>query len=138
MSSFRSASNIKTGSNSINISNGSLIFVIDENSQKLITSNKTRLTIAIADIIISEVLSFNLSQKPRFKNIMELARNASKTYIPQKRNLIYKELLDVIDEQNMKRNLSMNKKKDKIFGLLFLGDGATISRCPLLNIMAYG
>ena len=23
-----------------------------------------------------------------------------------------------------------------IFGLLFLGDGATISRCPLLNILA--
>ena len=28
----------------------------------------------------------------------------------------------------------MIKKEAEIFGLLFLGDGATISRCPLLNI----
>ena len=30
----------------------------------------------------------------------------------------------------------MIKKEAEIFGLLFLGYGATISRCPLLNIMA--
>ena len=30
----------------------------------------------------------------------------------------------------------MIKKETVIFGLLSLGDGATISRCPLLNIMA--
>ena len=29
----------------------------------------------------------------------------------------------------------MIKKEAKIFGLLFLGDGATFSRCPLLNIL---
>ena len=29
----------------------------------------------------------------------------------------------------------MIKKEAEIFGLLFLGDGATISRCPLLNIL---
>ena len=30
----------------------------------------------------------------------------------------------------------MIKKEADIFGLLFLGDDATISRCPLLNILA--
>ena len=30
----------------------------------------------------------------------------------------------------------MIKKEAEIFGSLFLGDGATISRCPLLNILA--
>ena len=30
----------------------------------------------------------------------------------------------------------MIKKEAEIFGLLFLGYGATISRCPLLNILA--
>ena len=29
----------------------------------------------------------------------------------------------------------MIKKEAEIFGLSFLGDGATISRCPLLNIL---
>ena len=36
----------------------------------------------------------------------------------------------------MKWNLAMIKKRADIFGLLFLGDGAKVSRCPLLNILA--
>ena len=36
----------------------------------------------------------------------------------------------------MKINLAMIKKEAEIFGLFFLGDGATISRCPLLNILS--
>ena len=52
------------------------------------------------------------------------------------RNIISKELLDVIHEQNMKRNLAIIKNEAEIFGLLFLGDGTTISRFPLSNIQA--
>ena len=81
-------------------------------------------------------IKFNLAQKTRFKKVIDLSRNVLKTYIPSNRKLISKELLDVIHEQNMKRNLAMIKKEAEIFGLLFLGDGATISRCPLLNILA--
>ena len=90
----------------------------------------------MADLIISEGLLFNLDKKPRFKKLMDLSRNFSKTYIPPNRKRISKELLDIIDEQNMKRNLEMIKKEAEIFGLLFLGDGATISGFPLLNILA--
>ena len=64
-----------------------------------------------------------------------MSRNVSKTYIPPNRNLIPKELLDVIHEDNMKTNLAMIKKEVEIY-FLFLGDGATTSRCPLLNILA--
>ena len=35
-------------------------------------------------------------------------------------------------------NLEMIKTESDIFGLLLLGDGATISRFPLLNILDYG
>ena len=48
-----SASNITAEINSRNVSNGSLIFGIDSNYQKSITSNETCLTIAITDIIDS-------------------------------------------------------------------------------------
>ena len=65
-----------------------------------------------------------------------MASNVYKKYIHPNRKLISKELLDVIHEHNIKSNLAMIKKEADIFGLLFLGDGATISRCPLLNIMA--
>ena len=62
-------------SNSINVSNCSLIFGIDGNYQKPITSTETCLTISISDLIISEGPSFNLYQKPIFKKVLELARN---------------------------------------------------------------
>ena len=90
----------------------------------------------MADLIISEGLTFNISQKPIFKKVLELSRKVLRIYIPPNRNLISRELLDVIHEQNMKRNLAMIRKEADIFGLLFLGYGATISRFPLLNILA--
>ena len=65
-----------------------------------------------------------------------MSRSVAKTYISPNRKLISKELLDVIHEQNMKMDLAMIKKEAEIFGLLFLGDGATISRFPFLNILA--
>ena len=43
--------------------------------------------------------------------------------------------MDVIHDQNMESNLILIEKESDIFGFLFLGDGATISRVPLLNIL---
>ena len=62
----------------------------------------------------------------------------SNFYQPPNRKLISKDLLDVIHYQNMESNLSLIEKESDIFGLLFLGDGATISRVPLLNILVSG
>ena len=67
-----SARNISSESNWRSFSNGSLVFGIDGNSQKLITSNDTCLTIAISDLIVSEGLTFNLSQELIFKKALEL------------------------------------------------------------------
>ena len=64
-----------------------------------------------------------------------MSSNASKTYIPSNRNLISKELLDIIHEQNMKRISALIKNEADIFELLFLEESATISRCPLLIIL---
>ena len=71
------------------------------------TSNETRLTVAISDLVISEDTSFNISQKPRFNKVLDLARNVSKTYQPPNINLISKDILGVIHDQNMERNLSL-------------------------------
>ena len=75
------------------------------------TSNDTRLTVPIADRIISEGLSFNLSQKPRFKKVLDLSRNVSKCYQPPNRKLISKDHLGVIHDQNMEWDLSLIEKK---------------------------
>ena len=68
----------------------------DNKTQKMMNSNDTRLTVAIYDLIISEGLSFNLSQKPRFKKVLDLVRTVSKCYQPPNRKLISKDILDVI------------------------------------------
>ena len=70
--------------------------------------------------------------------MLELERTVSKIYQPPNRKLISNDLLDVIHDQNMERNLSLIEKESDIFGSLFLGDGATISRVPLLNILVSG
>ena len=86
----------------------------------------------------SEDISFDLDQKPWFKKVMHLARNASKGYQPPNINLRSKDLLDIKYYQNMERKFSLIKRKSDIFGLLFLGDGATISITPLFKILVSG
>ena len=80
---------------------GSMFFTGDNNTQNMITSNETCLTVAITDLIISEGLSFNLSQKPRFKKVLELAITVSKCYQPLNREVISKYLLDVIHDPSV-------------------------------------
>ena len=116
----------------------SIVFTGENNAQRMMTSKETRLTVAIDYLIISEVLSSNISQEPRFKKVLKLERTVSKFYQHPNRKLISKDILDVIHDQNMERNLSLIEKESEIFGLLFLGDGATISRVPLLNILVSG
>ena len=79
----------------------------DNNTQKMMTSNETRLRFAMADLIISEGISLNLSQRPMFKKVIDLKRTVSKNYQPANRKLIFKDLLDVIHFQNMERKLSL-------------------------------
>ena len=99
------------------------------------TSNETRLTLAISNLTIYEGISFSVYQKPRFKKVFDLARTMPKLYQPPNRKLTSKDLLGIIHDQNMESNLSSILKESDIFLLVFLGDGATISRIPLLNIL---
>ena len=105
--------------NPINPQKGSSFFTEDNNTQKMMTSNDTRLTVASVDIIISEGLSLNISQKPTFKKVLELARTVSKCYRPTNGKLLSEDLLDVIHDQNMERNLSMIGKKSDDFYCYF-------------------
>ena len=74
------------------------------------TSNETHITVANTDLIVSESLSFNLSQKPRFKKVLGFTRTVSKCYQPPDRKLISKDILDVIHDQNTESNLSLIEK----------------------------
>ena len=91
----------------------------DNDTQKMMTSNDTRLKVAIADLVISEDLSFNIFQKPRFEKVVDLARTVSICYQPSNKNVIYKDLLDVIHHQNMERNFSWIKKESDFLDCCF-------------------
>ena len=77
------------------------------NTQNIMTSNETHFTVAIDNLIISEGISFNISQKPRFKNLLNLSRTVSNSYQPPNRVLISKDILYVIHDHNMESNLSL-------------------------------
>ena len=110
----------------------------DNNTHKMMTSNETRLTVAISDLNISEGLYFNISQKPRFNKMLYLEITVSNIYQPLNRNLISKDILYVNYDQNMERNLSLILKQSYIFGFLFLGVGAIIYIITLLKILVSG
>ena len=79
----------------------------DNNIEKMMTSNETRLTVAIAYLIIYDGFSLNIAQKPRSKKVLDLSRTVSKIYQHPNRNLISKDILDVIHDQKMERSLSL-------------------------------
>ena len=66
---------ISANSKSMNNQQGSMLFFCDNNAQKMIYSNDTFLTVPIEDNIISEVISFNLAQKPRLHKVLDLKKN---------------------------------------------------------------
>ena len=81
------------------------------------------------------MLYFNISQKLRFKKVLDLARKVSNSSNAEDINILANDLLNVINDHNMQRNLSMIKKEADMFGLLFIGEGAKISRSFLLNFL---
>ena len=128
MSSFRTSCSKSPYNYQINPKNIYHIFMGDHNTQGMMTCNETRLTVAIANVIICEGISLNLSQKSSVKKLLDLERNVSKFYQPPHRKLTSKDLLDLIHDQNAETKLSLIKKEWDVFGFLFLGDGATIYR----------
>ena len=73
-----------------------------------------------------------------FKKVLYLERTVFKIYNPSHKKLIAKYVLDFIHDQNIQKNLSIIKNEAKMFGVLFIGDGATISKTALLKMLFSG
>jgi hypothetical protein len=95
-----------------------------------------RLTMAIADLIHSCGLPFSLASHHKFHRVLTCAKQAPKNYTPPNRNIIAGKLLDI--NYNIYQNKTTEKllKDAEIYGLTFFGDGATIRKSPLINILA--
>ena len=98
---------------------------------------ETQLTIAIADFVYSRGLAFNLTNdNPYFDRVLTLARCVPSSYTPPSRNELSGRLLDLCYNQKIEELVKKLVSDGDKFGLAFYGDGATVRKLPLMNIMA--
>jgi hypothetical protein len=98
--------------------------------------SEATLTMAIADLIHACGLPFSLASHHKFLRVLALAKTVSKKYIPPGRNKVAGELLDLNYQVYKQKNLDLLQKEANIFGISFFGDGATVKKSPLINILA--
>ncbi len=106
--------------------------------QLLLKSNPTadsQLSMAICELIHSRALPFSLASDVKFRRVLTLAKNSSHEYKPPSRNQVAGELLDLNYEAYIKRNFIELMKDAEYFGISLFGDGATVRKSPLLNIL---
>jgi hypothetical protein len=101
-------------------------------------SNELALTVAIADLIHSCGLPFSLVNEPKLARIIKLSRGVTSTYTPPTRQDVANRLLKFNYNECLKKNDELLLKDSSVYGLALSGDGATVKRMPLLNILASG
>ena len=99
---------------------------------------ESKLTIAIADFIHSCGLPFRFADHPKFRRVVMLSGTIGNKYSYPDRNQIGTKLLDINYKSYMEDTKEKLKTDIKLFGLSFYGDGATVRKMPLLNVMASG
>lgn len=115
------------------------VIVRSDTSQTTVdVSNNTRLTMAIADFIHGKGLPFNVAEDPRFLLILKLAKTVPGTYKPPGRKAMGGNLLDLNYATKMKEYEERLMTDVDVYGLSLYGDGATVRRMPLINVMASG
>jgi hypothetical protein len=68
--------------------------------------------------------------------VIDVARSAPRGYKAPKRTLLAGEMLDLAYATQSERDLKQLMIDADIFGIAFFGDGATIHKCPLINLFA--
>lgn len=100
--------------------------------------NSADLDAAIAQLVYCKGLPFSFAECPYFQRVLQVARSAPRGYKPPKRKALVGEMLDIAYITQLDRDLEKLVVDADIFGLAFFGDGATIHKCPLVNIFASG
>ena len=103
-----------------------------------IPTAESKLTMSIADMIHCCGLPLSLVSDPKFRKVLSLAKAVGKNYQPPSRNFVPSELLDLNYDVYIKKNQEVLYKEADVFGISFFGDGATIKKLPLINMLGYG
>ncbi len=127
------------------------IFGVSHNSSKkrksyhqlsLVTSSSknyptavTELDTAISHFLAANSLPFSLSEDPLFKRILTMARSVNQSYKPPSRSNIAGKYLTSIYSSYRKEATDKLIEGGPTFGITIFGDGATIRKIPLINML---
>ena len=99
-------------------------------------SNDATVEMAIADFFHCENIPDAGAESPQFKQLISVCCLLGDKFVPPNANKIGGTLLDLNFKMTYERNKEELLKEAGVFGLAFMGDGATIHRMPLMNILA--
>jgi hypothetical protein len=138
MSSATPDSALKSVNNSISGSGGSMTVQQMLSADSPNKKAEEALTTAIADFVHSCGLKFNIPEEPTFQVMIALAKHVPTTYKCPPRKRVGGELLQIMYEDLHARNSEQLKQFAGTYGLTLYGDGATVKKMPLINILAAG
>ncbi|KAL3770855.1 hypothetical protein ACHAW5_000452 [Stephanodiscus triporus] len=85
------------------------------------------------DAAIAQLVSY--CKALPFSFVIDVARSAPRGYKPPKRGLLAGRCLILPTPTQLERDLKQLMIDADIFGIAFFGDGATIHKCPLINLL---
>ena len=115
-----------------------------KSKQMVLTGNSVdynapiKMDTALAVLTHSLGLSFEFASDPLMLRVLEVARTLPPTYAPPSGYRIGGPLLDKVHNHAYAENLLSLTNQASKFGLTIFGDGATIVKSPLVNILAAG
>ena len=68
--------------------------------------------------------------------MLDIARRLPADYKPPNRHIVSGPLLETLYNENWKENMSSLLKGSREFGVSVFGDGATIVKVPMINVLA--
>jgi hypothetical protein len=101
-------------------------------------NGEAALTASIADMIHSSGLPFSLSTDPKFRRMIILARNVGTNFVTPSRHRIGTDLLKLNYDMYVARTKEGLLNQADTYGLTLYGDGATVKKMPLINILCAG
>ena len=101
-------------------------------------NGESALTAAVADMTHSMGLSFSLSADAKFRRVIKLAGNVGHRHMTPTRQQIGSDLLQLNYDMCIFKTKQSLLEQAKTHGLTLHGDGATVKKMPLINILCAG
>ena len=99
-------------------------------------SHNAIVEMAIADFFHCENIPDAVAESSRFKRLVKVCRHVGDDFVVPNRKKIGGELLDINYENTYNLNKAELIREARVFGFAWMGDGATIHKMPLMNILA--